>query len=127
MRMTSGLGLSRVLGVIFLLLCSCHQALGFLHKATIRQAGSRANYDASAALVGRRASPAQRAAGRLTMQQTDEEIRKTKLRLRYDVVFPVHPPAYKTRTRSQPNMWVTPVSAFMVKHDVFDSQQPLLD
>ncbi|CAM9879278.1 unnamed protein product [Ectocarpus fasciculatus] len=93
---------SRALATLCLLACSCGGALGFRPQAgTIGRSRWMGDHDvvcgtssaktsASAALARRPSSSrsTRRAARGLTMQQTDEEARRTKLRLRVEAESP---------------------------------------
>ncbi|CAM9734492.1 unnamed protein product [Ectocarpus sp. 4 AP-2014] len=91
---------SRALATLCLLACSCGGALGFRPQAgTIGRSRWTGDHDvvcetsyaktsASAALWPSRSGSTRRAARGLTMQQTDEEARRTKLRLRVEAESP---------------------------------------
>lgn len=82
----------RVFITLCILMCSCHGALGFVARAggsalsASTRRGDRLHVTTAAARTSLR-----RPASYLKMQQTDEEARKTKLRLRFVVVDFLHP------------------------------------
>lgn len=81
----------RVFISLCLLICSCHEAQGFVVRAggsiSTARAGHLTLQEFPVGVNTAVRAGARRPAGRLTMQQTDEEAKKTKLRLRSVVLL----------------------------------------